>query len=81
MMRLTYKDDRDCEIEVFAGDAVDDDAEHVVLLWIMKNKFKKPLWKQSGFFLPKFQFSSYKNLGFSLTLPKLRLYEGRNQPN
>jgi hypothetical protein len=46
-----------------------------------KEKFKKPLWKQSGFFLPKFQISSNKNLGFSLTLPKLRLYEGRNQPN
>jgi hypothetical protein len=46
-----------------------------------KENLKKPLWKQSGFFLLKFQISFNKNLGFSLTLPKLRLYEGRNQPN
>jgi hypothetical protein len=42
---LTYKDNPERGIEVFAGDAVEDDVEHVVLLWIMKNKLKNPLWK------------------------------------
>ena len=48
MIKLTYEKRPTKVVDCYVGNAVHDDEHHVVLHWVMENKWKAPIWKEQA---------------------------------
>ena len=48
MIKLTYEKRPTKVVDCYVGNAVHDNEHHVVLHWVMENKWKAPIWKEQA---------------------------------